>query len=181
MKNTDFFLDFVNDVRKNKFTDIDVLNDPIIHQITIDKQNQVHAALCYFGHNRERQTGGWHSNMLLLIYPGKLDKNMDVEYYKDLGIWFNLDDIVTISEFVDMLHAYDKPLINDIEVKTSHEYGDGYVCFMGNRLTNFVELGFEAHTIKGKKYEFVSFQLDKDKFIDFIDHANILIETVNVF
>ena len=181
MKYTDFFLDFINDVKKNKFTNVDALKEPIINQMTIDEHSQVHAALCYLGHNEDEQSNAWYSNTLILIYPGKLDKNMDIEYYREMSIWFDLDDIETISQFVDMFRVYNKPLINSIEVKTSHEYGDGFVCFMGNHASDIVELGFEARSIRGKKYEFNSFQLNKDKFMEFIDDANILTGTLSVF
>lgn len=179
MKYTDFFLDFVNEVKKNKFTNADGSKEPIINQITIDKRAQVHVALCYLGIGGDEDSNAWYSNTLVLIYPGELDEHMDIEYYKEMSIWFDLNDIETISQFVDILRVYGKPLINSIEVKTSHEYGDGFVCFMGKHSDDIIELGFQAQPVRGKKYEFNSFQLNKDEFMEFIDDASIIIGAVH--
>lgn len=186
MQYQNFYLDFVNDVKKNNFSDDDVLNKPIIHHVTIDEDNEVHAALCYYGHSLD-QSDNWYSIILMVIYFGELvdgefDSDMDINNYKEVSIWFDLNDIEKISEFVNMLHAYNRPLNNNIEIKTSLEYGDGFVCFMGGRWNDIVELGFKADPVNDDKYDYCSFQLDSDKFIEFIDDANILIGTdMNVY
>lgn len=181
MEYQNFYLDFVNDVKKNMFT-TDSLKRPIIHHITIDEDDDIHAALCYYGHSKD-QAGNSYSNIIMLIYFGELvdgefDTNMDIEIYKEVSIWLDLSDIETISEFLDMMSAYNKPLKNNIEIATSHEYGDGFVCFMGGRWNDSVELGFQARQgDENEKYDFCSFQIELNKFIEFIRDAAILLGT----
>lgn len=181
MEYQNFYLDFINDVKKNMFT-TDSLKRPIIHHITIDEDDEIHAALCYYGHGKD-PSGNTYSNILMLIYFGELvdgefDADMDIEIYKEVSIWFDLSDIETISEFLDMMSAYNKPLKNNIEIATSHEYGDGYVCFMGGRWDDSVELGFQAYQgNESEKYDFCSFQMNSDKFIELMRDADILIQT----
>ena len=176
MKYTDFFLDFVNEVKKNKFTEIDVLNEPIISQILIDKKASAHAALFYAGHYRNVETKKLEGIIVLNIYQGRLKTTRDQFTSTDAqkGIWLTLEDVDTVSEFIDMLVAYDKPLRNYMEVGTSHEWGVGQVCFLPNR-PDKVRFAFEPRNIEDDGVDYYDFHVNIKEVIKFFTEIKVLL------